>query len=395
MSRIYADAAATTKLSAKALFEMRKAITWYPGNPSSAHEEGRAAKRALETYREQCAYFLDCEPNEIIFTSGATEGNHIVKHQITDDGSPSFISSNIEHPSMRGAEGNIKCDESGLVSVMNVMASPFYTRLLSVMTANNEIGTIQPIREIAAYCRSKRILFHTDATAAVGHIPVSFREIGADFLTCSAHKFHGPRGVGILIVRNGTDFFPLFEGSQERGRRAGTENLPAIAGMTVALGEAYDNLEENIERTTKMRDRLIDGLLEIKGTVLNGDPKERLPGNVNVSFDGIEGESLLTLLDAKGIAASAGSACHTGTSEPSHVLMAIGRTREQANAALRLTIDETNTEHEIDIIIASVRESVQYLRKFSPKRNEQKTARNPLSLDMGSRTDRGETDDSK
>lgn len=368
--RIYADAAATTKLSDKALFEMRKAITWYPGNPSSAHEEGRAAKRALEKYREQCAYFLDCDPNEIIFTSGATEGNHIVKHQITDDGSPSFISSNIEHPSMRGAEGNIKCDESGLVSVMNVMASPFYTRLLSVMTANNEIGTIQPVREIAAYCRSKRIFFHTDATAAVGHIPVSFREIGADFLTCSAHKFRGPRGVGILIVRNGTDFFPLFEGSQERGRRAGTENLPAIAGMTAALGEAYDNLEENIERTTKMRDRLIDGLLEIKGTVLNGDPKERLPGNVNVSFDGIEGESLLTLLDAKGIAASAGSACHTGTSEPSHVLMAIGRTREQANAALRLTIDETNTESEIDIIIASVRESVEYLRKFTPKRNE-------------------------
>lgn len=371
--RIYADAAATTKLSDKALFEMRKAITWYPGNPSSAHEEGRAAKRALEKYREQCAYFLDCEPNEIVFTSGATEGNNTVCNYFSCDGDKCFIiKSCIEHPSMRASyRFDLESDSNGIVRAeLNNGRIDRYTACVSLMTANNEIGTIQPIEIFAKICQSKRIPFHTDATAAVGHIPVSFREIGADFLTCSAHKFHGPRGIGILIVRNGTDFSPLFEGSQERGRRAGTENLPAIAGMTAALGEAYDNLEENIERTTKMRDRLIDGLLEIKGTVLNGDPKDRLPGNVNVSFDGIEGESLLTLLDAKGIAASAGSACHTGTSEPSHVLMAIGRTREQANAALRLTIDETNTESEIDIIIASVRESVEYLRKFTPKQNQ-------------------------
>ena len=354
--RIYADAAATTDLSDKALFEIKKAIAWYPGNPSSAHEEGRVAKIALEKYREQCAYFLDCEPNEIVFTSGATEGNETIRNL-----SKSYISSNIEHPSALAKENAnlMYADSNGVVYLPSRLQVIPKDSVVSLMMANNEIGTIQFVQKTANYCHksmSKNILIHTDATAAVGHIPVSFRELGVDFLTCSAHKFHGPRGVGILIVRNGTKFTPLLTGGkQERGMRAGTENLPAIAGMTAALGEAYDNLEKN---------------LEIKGTVLNGDPKERLPGNVNVSCDGIEGESLLTLLDAKGIAASAGSACHTGTSEPSHVLMAIGRTRERANAALRLTIDETNTEHEIDIIIASVRESVEYLRKFTPKRNE-------------------------
>ena len=371
--RIYADAAATTKLSDKALFEMRKAIAWYPGNPSSAHEEGRAAKRALEKYREQCAYFLDCEPNEIVFTSGATESDNLAMKS-----SPVFWDvSAIEHPAVyRNRRKAIPVAPNGIMDpqIIDSYPPPRYNdgTGIAVMWANNEIGTIQPVEEIGRRCETKRIRFLCDATAAIGHIPVSFRKSNATFLTCSAHKFHGPRGAGILIVRNGWDFkVPLLMGGmQEKERRPGTENLPAIAGMTAALGEAYDNLEENIERTTKMRDRLIDGLLEIKGIVLNGDPKERLPGNVNVCFDGIEGESLLTLLDAKGIAASAGSACHTGTSEPSHVLMAIGRTREQANAALRLTIDETNTEHEIDIIIASVRESVEYLRKFTPKRNE-------------------------
>ena len=378
MKRIYADNAATTRISPAALNEMNRIASDFYGNPSSAHEEGRAAKRKLEEYRKRCADMLDCEPNEIIFTSGATEGNETVAYQTENDGEYLLVSSPIEHPSMLYSE-TIEVLPSGIININTIgeclnKINDMYgikREMLSVMTANNEIGTIQSVKEIAAFCRMKRILFHTDATAAVGHIPVSFREIGADFLTLSAHKFHGPRGVGILIVRDGTHFDPLMTGGkQERKRRAGTENLPGIAGMTVALEQCMANLNENAGKTVRLRDRLIDGLLEIKGTVLNGDAKQRLPGNVNVSFDGIEGESLLTMLDANGIAASAGSACHTGQNEPSHVLLAIGRTREQANAALRLTIDEMNTEEEIDTIVKTVRESVAYLRKFSPKWNE-------------------------
>lgn len=363
MKRIYADNAATTRLSFEALVEMNRTFDLY-GNPSSSHEEGRAAKEKLEEYRERCAICLDCEPNEIVFTSGATEGNQ----SIIDNRWFRAVSA-IEHPSNcpTSSDTVIPVTPEGIVTEWEAFTDS--NEMLSVMTTNNEIGTIQPVKEIAAYCRSKGILFHTDATAAVGHIPISFRELGVDFLTCSAHKFHGPRGVGILIVRNGTNFSPLLTGGkQERDRRAGTENLPAIAGMTVALEESIRNLPETCEKTRILRDRLIDGLLSIPGTILNGDPVQRLPGNVNVSFDGIEGESLLMLLDAKGISASAGSACHTGTSEPSHVLTAIGRTRAEALAALRLTIDETNTDEEIDIIIASVRESVEYLRQFTPNR---------------------------
>lgn len=347
---------------------------FYPGNPSSFHEEGRAAKEKLEEYRERCAICLDCEPNEIIFTSGATEGNETIRNF-----AKTYISSNIEHPSALAKENAylFNVDTNGIACLPFSLNTFPNDATVSVMTANNEIGTIQPVRQIVdvSVCQrlgsTKRIFFHTDATAAVGHIPVSFRQIGADFLTCSAHKFHGPRGIGMLVARNGTNLDSLLKGGmQERGRRAGTENLPAVAGMTVALEESLTDLPNKTERVTRMRDRLIDGLLEIKGSVLNGDPKLRLPGNVNVSFDGIEGESLLAVLDANGIAASAGSACHTGSKEPSHVLLAIGRTREQANAALRLSIDDTNTDEEIDYIIKTVRESVAYLRKFSPKWNE-------------------------
>lgn len=377
MKRIYADNAATTRLSRKARTEMNRMIDFYPGNPSSSYAEGREAKEKLEECRERCAVCLDCEPNEIIFTSGATEGNAIVLNK------PYYnyiLTSDIEHPSVTShvipeyRHICFKTESNGIVKnsyASRITTYPFIVEIASVMTANNEIGTIQPVKEIAAVCRSKGILFHTDATAAVGHIPVSFREIGADFLTCSAHKFHGPRGIGILIVRNGTDFAPLMTGGrQERNRRAGTENLPGIAGMTAALEESVVNLEKNAESTRILRERLTDGLLAIPRTILNGDGEKRLPGNVNVSFDGIEGESLLTLLDANGISASAGSACHTGTSEPSHVLRAIGRTREQALSALRLTIDETNTDEEIDTIIKVTRESVEYLRKFTPRRTK-------------------------
>lgn len=374
MKRIYADAAATTEISPSAFLAMNRAAADFPGNPSSAHEEGRKARAKLEECRSRCAKCLDCEPNEIIFTSGATEGNETIRNL-----SKSYISSNIEHPSALAKENAnlMYADSNGIVYLPSRLQVFPKDSVVSLMMANNEIGTIQFVRQTVdvSVCQrlgsTKRIFFHTDATAAVGHIPVSFRELGVDFLTCSAHKFHGPRGVGILIVRNGTKFTPLLTGGkQERGMRAGTENFPGIAGMTVALEKATQSLYENAKKVSKMRDRLMEGCLSIPGSYLNGSAVSRLPGNVNVSFDGIEGESLLTLLDAKGIAASAGSACHTGTSEPSHVLMAIGRTREQANAALRLTIDETNTEHEIDIIIASVRESVEYLRKFSPKRNK-------------------------
>lgn len=367
MKRIYADNAATTRISEAALFEMKRAALAFPGNPSSAHEEGRKARAKLEEYRARCAACLDCEPNEIIFTSGATEGNQAIIYNKWFR-----VVSGIEHPSnMESAYDEIiPVGPEGVVTKWESFADSG-AKIISVMTANNEIGTIQPVQKIAALCRSKRILFHTDATAAVGHIPVSFRDIGADFLTCSAHKFHGPRGVGILVVRNGTDFEPLMTGGkQERGRRAGTENLPAVAGMTVALEESVSGMREAAEKTLGMRERLMDGLLSIPGTILNGARSERLPGNVNVSFDGIEGESLLTLLDANGIAASAGSACHTGTSEPSHVLTAIGRTREQANASLRLSIDETNTDEEIETIVASVSEAVSYLRRFSPNRTK-------------------------
>lgn len=373
MKRIYADNAATTPISRRALNVMFRTAAFYPGNPSSFHEEGRAAKEKLEEYRERCAVYLDCEPNEIIFTSGATEGNNTVCNHFSHDDECFMVKSSIEHPSVLEAlYDDLRADPDGIIRPeSNGRKINGRTGCVSLMTANNEIGTLQLVEVYAKICQSKGIAFHTDATAAVGHIPVSFRKTGADFLTCSAHKFHGPRGIGMLVARNGTNLDSLLKGGmQERGLRAGTENLPAVAGMCVALEECVRNMDENIEKTTRMRDRLIDGLLEIKGTVLNGDPKLRLPGNVNVSFDGIEGESLLAVLDANGIAASAGSACHTGSKEPSHVLLAIGRTREQALSALRLTIDETNTDEEIDEIIRVTRESVAYLRKFSPKWNE-------------------------
>ena len=374
MKRIYADNAATTRISRAALNEMNRIACDFPGNPSSSHAEGRDAKKKLEEYRARCAQCLDCEPNEIVFTSGATEGNNTVCNEFTRDDVCLMTKSSIEHPSMfYTAFPDLKPDPDGIVRIKpNEDALRGKAYCVSLMTANNEIGTLQPVEEIAAFCRTKRVPFHTDATAAVGHIPFSFRKSGADYMTCSAHKFHGPRGVGLLLTkRNATTLSPLmYGGKQERDLRPGTENLPAIAGMTVALEESLTDLPNKMERVTRMRDRLIDGLLEIKGTVLNGDPKQRLPGNVNVCFDGIEGESLLAVLDANGIAASAGSACHTGTKEPSHVLLAIGRTREQANAALRLSIDETNTDEEIDEIIRVTRESVAYLRRFSPKWNE-------------------------
>ena len=376
MKRIYADNAATTRISLAASDEMRFAEAWFPGNPSSAHAEGRAAKKKLEEYRERCAKCLDCEPNEIIFTSGATEGNMTVANMtLMEDLIFHHRSSAIEHPSMLN-----ECTEAVPVDSNGIVNPDFVDdfkigscRLLSVMTVNNEIGTIQPIAEIAKQCKAKRIPFHTDATAAIGHINFSFRRLGVDYMTCSAHKFHGPRGVGILVVkRNGSGLGDhlMYGGNQERGLRAGTENLPGIGGMTVALEESIRNFVENTAKTINFREKLFDGLLSIPGTVLNGDPIKRVAGNVNVSFDGIEGEALLTLLDANGIAASAGSACHTGTSEPSHVLMAIGRTREQANAGLRLTVDEENTEDDIDTIIKTVRESVEYLRKFTPNRTK-------------------------
>lgn len=369
MKRIYADAAATTEISPRAFFAMNRAAADFPGNPSSAHEEGRKARAKLDECRERCAICLDCYPDEIVFTSGATEGNVTVKQK----GWFRAVSE-IEHPSNR-SEGNdeiIFVNSDGIIPAGEWAYDPDQRELISVMTANNEIGTIQPVKEIASYCRSKGILFHTDATAAVGHIPVSFRDIGADFLTLSAHKFHGPRGVGILIVRNGTDFAPLLTGgAQERNRRAGTENLPAIAGMTAALEYATVLLnpkhpERNV-KVSNMRDRLIEGLLEIEGSHLNGDPVKRVPGIVNVRFDGIEGESLLIYLDAHGIAASAGSACHTGTSEPSHVLLAMGLTPEQAHSSVRFSIDETNDPDEIETIIEMTRKGVEHIRSHRLK----------------------------
>ena len=367
MKRIYADAAATTEISPRAFWAMNRAAADFPGNPSSAHEEGRKARAKLEECRERCAACLDCDPNEIIFTSGATEGNVTVRNAC--HGGYYRAVSEIEHPSNRPDEKMdfiIPVNSDGIV--INWERFTDSNEMLSVMTANNEVGTIQPVWEIAAACRTKGILFHTDATAAVGHIPVSFRDIGADFLTLSAHKFHGPRGVGILIIRNGTDFAPLLTGgAQERNRRAGTENLPAIAGMTAALEDAVLNLDAHEPKVAAMRDRLFGGLLGIEGSHLNGHPAQRVPGIVNVRFDGIEGESLLIYLDAHGIAASAGSACHTGTSEPSHVLLAMGLTPEQAHSSVRFSIDETNTPEEIETIIEMTRKGVEHIRSHRIK----------------------------
>ncbi|MGN0534604.1 MAG: cysteine desulfurase NifS [Eubacterium sp.] len=380
--QIYADNAATTKMSETAINAMLPYMNKVYANASSLHSPGQRAKEALTTAREKIASLLGCDAREIIFTSGGSEADNqaIVSAALAGEkkGKKHIISSAIEHHAVlhtlnklekSGFEITLlKTGENGIVApeqVKNAIRPD--TCLVTIMYANNEIGTIQPIAEIGEICREKGVTFHTDAVQAAGHLSINVKEQNIDMLSLSAHKFHGPKGVGVLYARKGIVLSNIIEGgAQERGKRAGTENLPAIMGMAAALEESVNNMKTDNEKMIALRDRLIEGLSKIPHSILNGDPVKRLPGNVNFCFEGIEGESLLLLLDSKGVYASSGSACTSGSLEPSHVLLAIGRPHEIAHGSLRLTISPENTEEEIDYIIKSVDETVSYLRSMSP-----------------------------
>ena len=379
---IYADNAATTKMSDLAIETMTAMLKEVWGNPSSLYVRGQNAKEVLEKAREEVASVIGASPKEIYFTSGGSEADNQAIRSAAElgakQGKRHIISTAFEHHAVLHTLKRLEQEgfeitlldvhEKGIVEPDEVEAAiRDDTCLVTVMYANNEIGTIQPIREIGAVCRKKKVLFHTDAVQAMGHIPVNVVEDNIDMLSASGHKFHGPKGVGFLYVRKGVRLLNLIEGgAQEAGKRAGTENVPGIAAMAAALKETDAGREEHAKHQILMRDRLIEGLKQIPHSALNGDPVRRLPGNVNFCFEGIEGESLLLLLDDKGIQASSGSACTSGSLDPSHVLLAIGRVHDVAHGSLRLTIGEDITEEEIDEIIRAVSEVVTYLRGFSP-----------------------------
>ena len=380
--QIYADNAATTKMSAVALKAMEPYLTEVYGNPSSLHSMGQRAKEALDQARQTIADCLGCEPKELYFTSGGSEADNqaiLSAARIgARKGKKHIVSTAFEHHAVLHTLDRLRNEgfeiellevhENGLVQPEQVAAAirPD-TCLVTVMYANNEIGTIQPIEQIGRICREKGVPFHTDAVQAVGHLAIDVKAQNIDMLSLSAHKFHGPKGIGALYVRKGVPLLSLIEGgAQERGKRAGTENLPAIMGMAAALEDACRHQKENAAKISALRDRLIAGLSQIPHGALNGDRSQRLPGNVSFCFEGIEGESLLLLLDARGICASSGSACTSGSLDPSHVLLAIGRIHDVAHGSLRLTLSEWNTEAEIDKIIQDVTEVVAYLRQMSP-----------------------------
>ena len=379
---VYADQAATTAMSPTAKKVLNEAMDTVWGNPSSLHSAGQRAREALETARAQIAEAIGAKAEEIYFTSGGTEAdNQALRTAVTlgaRKGKKHIVSTAFEHHAVLHTLEKLRREgfeitlldvhENGRVVPAEVEAAlRDDTCLVTVMYANNEIGTIQPIREIGAICRCRNILFHTDAVQAVGHIPVNVREDNIDLLSSSAHKFRGPKGVGFLYAKKGVRLTNLIEGgAQERGRRAGTENVPGIAAMAEALVEAERTREKNAAHLVKMRDRIIEGLRQIPHAALNGDAEHRLPGNVNFCFEGIEGESLLLLLDDKGIQASSGSACTSGSLDPSHVLLAIGRVHDVAHGSLRLSLGEDITEADADYIVRSVAETVAYLRGFSP-----------------------------
>ena len=382
MTTIYVDNAATTKTSRTAIEAMLPYMDKIYGNPSSLHSVGQAAADALRKAREEAAEVLGCEPNEITFTSGGSEADNqaLVSAAAIGarKGKKHIISTAFEHHAIlhtlkklekEGFEVTLlDVHENGMVSAQQVAdAIREDTCLVSVMYANNEIGSIQPIAEIGAVCKEKGVILHTDAVQAVGHVHINVKEENIDMLSLSAHKFHGPKGVGLLYARKGVRLTNIIEGgAQERGKRAGTENIPGIVGMVAALKEANANIDANAEKVSALRDRLIEGLEKIPHSALNGDRTKRLPGNVSFCFEGIEGESLLLLLDAKGICASSGSACTSGSLDPSHVLLAIGRPHEVAHGSLRLTLSEENTQEEVDYIIEETTKVVKYLRDLSP-----------------------------
>ena len=379
---IYADNAATTKMSRAAVDAMLPYMDEIYGNPSSLYAFGQKAREALEDARRRIAACLGCEPMELTFTSGGSEADTQAIRSAaalgTRKGKRHIISTAFEHHAVLHTLKKLESEgfevtllnvhENGLVTPEQVReAIRPDTCLVTVMYANNEIGTVQPIPEIGAVCREAGVLFHTDAVQAAGHLPIDVRAQNIDLLSLSAHKFHGPKGIGALYVRRGVLLSPLIEGgAQERGKRAGTENVPAIMGMAAALEESCAHIEENAARVSALRDRLIAGLSEIPHSVLNGGPDRRLPGNVNFCFEGVEGEALLLLLDDKGICASSGSACTSGSLDPSHVLLAIGRPHEIAHGSLRLTIGEETTEEEVEYLIEAVQDAVSYLRSMSP-----------------------------
>ena len=379
---IYADNAATTKMSPAAIDKMVTLSNEAWGNPSSLYTFGQQAKEILEEARKEIADIIGAEPREILFTSGGSEADNQAIRSAAElgrkNGRMHIISSAFEHHAVlhtlqrlekEGFEVTLlDVHENGLIIPEEVEAAIREdTCLVTIMFANNEIGTIQPIREIGAICRKHNVIFHTDAVQAIAHIPVNVIDDNIDMLSASAHKFHGPKGVGFLYAKKTIRLTNLIEGgAQERGKRAGTENVPGIAAMATALKEASDNMAENAARLMAMRDKLIAGLSAIPHSALNGDAVKRLPGNVNFCFEGIEGESLLLLLDDKGIAASSGSACTSGSLDPSHVLLAIGRVHDVAHGSLRLSIGEDTTDEDVNYMIQSVKEVVEYLRGFSP-----------------------------
>ena len=379
---IYADNAATTKMSENAINTMLFHMKEVYGNPSSLYGVGQKAKEALEDARRRASAVLNCEPREIYFTSGGSEADNqaIISAARFNaaKGKKHIISTAFEHHAVLHTLDKLKKEgfeielldvhSNGIVTAEQVKnAIREDTALVTIMYANNEIGTIQPISEIGAVCRESGVLFHTDAVQAIGHIPVDIQKDNIDMLSLSAHKFKGPKGVGILYAKKGIPLTNIIEGgAQERGKRAGTENLPGIVSMVAALEDATKDLQGYKERLSPLRDRLIDGLFEIPYSDLNGDREKRLPATVNFCFEGIEGESLLLLLDDKGIQASSGSACTSGSLDPSHVLLAIGRPHEVAHGSLRLSLSDDVTTEEVDYIIKSVKEVVTYLRDMSP-----------------------------
>jgi len=379
---VYADNAATTRVSKAALDSMLPCFTETYGNASSPHHIGQEAAKLLIASRKTIADLIGAEPSEIIFTSGGSEADNqalvTAANLGAKKGKKHIISTKFEHHAILHTLNKLEKEgfevtyldvyENGVVRLEDVeKAIRPDTALVTVMYANNEIGTIQPITEIGALCKEKGVLFHTDAVQAAGHLPINVKEQNIDMLSLSAHKFHGPKGAGVFFVRRGIPISAIIEGgAQERGKRAGTENIPAIVGMAAALQEACDNMAVNMPKVQALRDKLIDGLLKMDEVILNGDRENRLPGNVNVSVKGIEGESLLMMLDIQGICASSGSACTSGSLDPSHVLLAIGLIHEVAHGSLRLSLSEYNTEEEIDYILEKLPPIVERLRSMSP-----------------------------
>ena len=390
---VYADNAATTALSEaakQALFDTTERV-W--GNPSSLHTVGQEAKTVLEGAREKIAALLGADPKEIFFTSGGSEADNQAIVSAARNGAKKgrkhIISTKFEHHAVLHTLDRLAKDgfevtlvdvhENGIVRPEEIRAAirPD-TCLVSVMYANNEIGTIQPIREIGAICREMKVPFHCDAVQAVGHIPVNVKNDNIDMLSLSAHKFHGPKGVGVLYAKRGILLSNIIDGgAQERGKRAGTENIPSIVSMAAALEESCAHMTENMQKITHLRERLIEGLSKIPHSRLNGDREKRVPGTVNFCFEGIEGESLLLMLDMNGIEASSGSACTSGSLDPSHVLLAIGLPHEIAHGSLRLSLSEYNTDADVDHILATVPGIVAYLRNMSPVWENLETGKQP------------------